>query len=133
VIHRREILVAEAGVAVLDRLAGAGVHRVEVRWPFATIGARVRVVEPGEAAALDRLVRTARLRTRVDVSRVIEVPASGRRVLLAFALPSGLAVEVAAVVRSASYGTLADACTAIVSGALRCPTTLATLVVLLPR
>lgn len=132
VVHRREVVTAEAGVAILDRLAGGGVHRVELRWPFASPGARVRALADGEEGALDRLVQAARLRVRVDAGRVVEVPAGPGRLLVAFALPAGLEVEVAAVVRSASYGTLADASAAVASGPVRCPATLATLLVLLP-
>jgi hypothetical protein len=119
-------------VAVLDRLAGVGLHRVELRWPFAAPGARVRAVDRDEAPLLDRLVRAARLRVRVDSGRAVEVPLGTVRLLLAFALPAGLDLEVATVVRAAAYGTLADAATALVSGTLRCPGTLATLIVRLP-
>jgi hypothetical protein len=132
VIHRREVLVAEAGIAVLDRLAGGGAHRVELRWPFANPGARVRALAGEEAAVLDGIARAARLRARVDAGRAVEVPLGTGRLLVVFALPPGLEVEVAVVVRSASYGAVVDASTALVSGAVRCPATLATLVVHLP-
>jgi hypothetical protein len=132
VVHRRELLVADAGVAVVDRLAGAGTHRIELRWPFASPGARVRAVARDEAALLDRVARATHLRVRVDAARAVEVPLGRSRLLLAFALPVRLEVEVAAVARAVSYGHLADAATAIVSGALRCPATLVTLIVRLP-
>jgi hypothetical protein len=132
VVHRREVLVADGGVAVLDRLAGAGLHQVELRWPFANPGARVRAVEADEVALLDRIARAARLRVRVDLLRAIEAPLATGRLLVGFALPPGLAVEVAASVRAVSYGTLADASSALVCGTLRCPATLATLLVELP-
>ncbi len=132
VVHRRELQVAEAGVAVVDRLAGAGVHRVELRWPFPHAGAVLRPLSAGEASALDRLARATRLRVAVDATRVVEVPLGVERLLVAFALPAGLDVEVAASVWSPSYGALADGSTALVSGGLRCPAALATLLVLLP-
>jgi hypothetical protein len=131
VVHRREVLVTEAGVAVVDRLAGAGLHRIELRWPFAGPGARVRAVEGDEPALLDRLVRATRLRVRVDAARAVELPREGR-VLLAFALPAGLEVEVAPAVRAASLSELAETSAAVVAGTVRCPATLATLIVRLP-
>lgn len=132
VVHRRELHVADAGVAVVDRLAGAGVHRVELRWPFAGTAARVRPLARGEESFLDRLVRAARLRASVDAARVVEVPLAAGRLLVAFALPPGLALEVVASARSPAYGALEDASTAVVSGTLRCPAALATLLVLVP-
>jgi hypothetical protein len=130
VIHRRELLVAEAGVAVVDRLAGSGLHRVELRWPFGSPGARVRPLGPGEVAALDRLVRASRVRASVDPAHAVEVPVGERRLVVAFALPPGLAAEVAAAVRSPGYGELVDAAAAVVAGQVRCPAAFATLFVL---
>ena len=132
IVHRRELHVAEAGVAVLDLLAGSGLHRVELRWPFASPGARIRALGEADAVALDRLVRAARLRASVDAARAVEVPVGGRRLLVAFALPSGLAVEVTASVRAPAYGTLADGSVALVTGTPRCPAAIATLFVVLP-
>jgi hypothetical protein len=129
VIHRRELLVCDGGVAVVDRLAGSGVHRVELRWPFASPGARVRALEAAEVAALDRLVRATRVRVSVDAAHAVEVPAGGRRLVVAFALPPGLVAEVAAAVRSPGYGQVADAAAAIVAGQVRCPAAFATLIV----
>jgi hypothetical protein len=132
VVHRREVHVTEMGVAVIDRLGGSGRHRVELRWPFAGPGAVVRAVAAGEAAALDRLVRAARVRARLDATRAVEVRAGSLRLLVAFSLPAGLELDVAPAVRAPSYGALADTSSALVSGALRCPATLATLFVLVP-
>jgi hypothetical protein len=132
VVHRRELHVGEAGIAVVDRLAGSGAHRVELRWPFARPGAALRAVAPGEAALLDRLARAARLRASVDAARAVDVPLGSGRILLAFAVPEGLAIEVAPSVWSPAYGALTDGSTALVSGPLRCPAALATLLVLLP-
>jgi len=131
VVHRRELHVADAGVAVVDRLAGSGVHRVELRWPLTRPGAALRALAPGEADLLDRLARAARLRASVDTARAVEVPLGAGRLLLAFAVPEGLAVEIAPSVWSPTYGALADGSTALVSGPVRCPAALATLLVLL--
>jgi hypothetical protein len=59
------------------------------------------------------------------------VPAGRHRLLVALALPPGLSLELAPSVRAPAYGALADGSTAVAAGAVRCPATLATLVVLL--
>jgi hypothetical protein len=130
VVHRRELLVAEAGVAVVDRLAGSGTHRVELRWPFATPGAQLRPLAPTEMAAFDALVRATRVRASVDAAHVVEVSIGGGRLLVAFAFPPGLAPEIAAAVRSPGYGQLAAASVALVAGEVRCPAAFGTLFVL---
>lgn len=132
VIHRRELLVCEAGVAVLDRLDGAGAHRVELRWPFASAGARLRDLAPAEAALLDAVARATRLRASVNASRAIEVPLGARRLLVAFAAPRDLLPDVVPSFRSPGYGQLCGATAALVAGLVRCPAALATLFVLLP-
>jgi hypothetical protein len=129
VVHRREVLLGDAGLAVVDRLAGAGTHRLELRWPFAAAGARVRPLSGGEPALLDRVVRAARLRARIDAGRAVEVPLAVGRILVAFAVPEGLEIDVAAAVRSLVYGALGDTATAVVSGLVRCPATLGTILV----
>ena len=133
IVHTREVLVAEAGVAVLDRLAGAGSHRVELRWPFASAGARGCRVTAAGAAALDRLVRAARVQVSIDRAHAVEVPLGGRRLLVAFALPSGLVPEIAAGVWSPGYGELVHGSVALVAGTLRCPATLVTLLAVIDR
>jgi hypothetical protein len=103
---------------------------VELRWPFAAPGARLRPLAPAEAGALDRLARAARVRASVDASRAVEVPLGARRLLVAFALPAGLVPEVVAAVRSPGYGQLVDCSAAIASGEVRCPAAFVTLIVL---
>src|SRR6266540_3959365 len=121
VVHRREVLVAEAGVAIVDRLAGAGTHRVELRWPFASAGARLRPVAAKEEAALERLARAVRLRAAPDRVHAVEVPLGDRRLLVAFALPPGLVPEIAPAVYAPGYGQLAHGAVALVAGGVRCP------------
>src|SRR6266540_4227158 len=121
VIHRREVLVAEAGVVTVDRLAGAGPHRVELRWPFASAGARLRPVAAKEEAALERLARAVRLRAAPDRVHAVEVPLGDRRLLVAFALPPGLVPEIAPAVYAPGYGQLAHGAVALVAGGVRCP------------
>jgi hypothetical protein len=132
IVHRRELLVSEDGIAVVDRLAGAGVHRVELRWPLASPGARLRALDAAEVAALDRLVRATRVRVAVDASHAVEVPAGPRRLVVAFALPEGVVPELAAAVRSPGYGQLCDASAVVAAGSVRCPAALVTLLVLAP-
>ncbi len=131
VIHRREVLVAEAGVVTVDRLAGAGPHRVELRWPFASAGARLRPVAAKEEAALERLARAVRLRAAPDRVHAVEVPLGDRRLLVAFALPPGLVPEIAPAVYAPGYGQLAHGAVALVAGGVRCPAVLATFLVVL--
>jgi hypothetical protein len=130
VVHRRELLVADAGVAVVDRLAGSGIHRIELRWPFASPGAQVRPLAPAELASLERLVRATRSRAALDPVHAVEVPVGARRLVVAFALPPGLTPEVAASVRSPGYGQLADGSAILAAGKVRCPATLTTLFVI---
>jgi hypothetical protein len=52
---------------------------------------------------------------------------------VAFALPSGLAPEIAAGVWSPGYGELVHGSVALVMGALRCPATLVTLLAVIDR
>ncbi len=133
VVHQREVWTADAGVAVIERLLGRGAHRVEMRWPFATPLARVRPLSADEVAAFERVARAARLRHAIDSGAGVEVPLDGGdRLLVAFALPPGLAPEIGPSLRSPGYGRLANGSTALVAGALRCPATLATLFILLP-
>lgn len=132
VIHRRELQVAGEGVSVVDRIAGSGVHRIELRWPFASPGARLHRLTAEEALALDRLVRATRVRASIDAAHAVEVPLGARRLVVAFALPPGLVPEIAAAARSPGYGQLADAAVALVAGEVRCPAVFATLFVLAP-
>jgi hypothetical protein len=131
VVHRREVHVAAAGVAILDRLAGAGAHRVELRWAFASPGALLRSVAAAEAEALDALARAARLPFAAERSRAVEVASGEHRLLVALALPPGLALTLAPSPRAPIPGALADGSAAVAAGAVRCPASLATLVVIL--
>ena len=90
--------------------------------------ARIRSATPDEAARLARLAAAAHARAQLDVRRVVEVPLGAAGALLvAFALPAGLAPEVAPSLRSPGYGELADAAVAVAAGRLRLPATLTTL------
>jgi hypothetical protein len=133
VVHRREIAVFGRGVVVVDRLAGGGVHAVELRWPFAAPGATLRPLDAAEARAVERLARPARLRWPVDAARAVEVSlGAAGRLLVAFACPPGLVPEVGPSLRSPGYGRLADGSTAFLAGALTCPAALGTILLHLP-
>lgn len=131
VVHRREVAVSEAGVVVVDRLAGRGAHRVELRWPLATAAARIRPASPAEEAALARLARGLRLPWKIDPGRCLEVPLGRAGTLVAaFACPPGLAPELLPALRSPGYGQLVNASAAVVAGTVHCPAALATVFVL---
>ena len=133
VVHRREVAVTEHGVAVLDRLAGSGEHRVELRWPFAAADARLRPASREEEDLLVRLARAVRLPCPLEPGQVVEValgPAG--RLLAAFACPPGLTLRLSPSVRSPGYGELEDACAAVASGTIPCPAALGTLFLLVP-
>ncbi len=133
VVHRREVWATEVGVAVIDRVAGRGVHRIELRWPFASARARLRAARADEMDAFGCVARAALLGRIVDPDLAVEVPLEGAgRLLLAFALPPALSPEIGPSLRSPGYGLLANASTALVAGAVACPATLATLFILLP-
>jgi hypothetical protein len=133
VVHRREIAVADWGAAVVDRIAGRGVHHVELRWPFASPAARMRPVSGPEAEVLERLARAARLRWSLDPAHAVEVPLGpAGTLLLAFACPPGLAPAVVPSSRSPGYGQIEEASSAVLAGKVPCPAALATLIVLAP-
>ncbi|HEX9050746.1 MAG TPA: alginate lyase family protein, partial [Anaeromyxobacter sp.] len=133
VVHRREVALTEQGAVVVDRLVGGGAHQVELRWPFASPLARVRALSPGEAAALARLARAARLRRPVDSATAVEVPlGAAGRLVVAFACPPGLAPAIEPSLRSPGYGRVEEASAAVVAGAVSCPAVLTTLLLHLP-
>lgn len=132
VVHRREVAVTAAGLAVTDRLIGAGTHAVELRWPLASAAARLRAPVPVELAALERLARSTGL-AAAPYPIVVDVPLGAPgRLLLAFALPPGLELALAPSRRAPGYGELVDAAAVLVSGPLACPATLVTLLLHLP-
>jgi hypothetical protein len=132
VVHRREVLASDAGVAVLDRLAGRGEHAVELRWPFAVPGARVRPLDAAEAEAFAALARDARVRRPVDAARAVEVPLARGALLVAFARPAELEPVAVPSLYSPGYAEVRDASAAVLAGRLACPVTFATLFVYVP-
>jgi hypothetical protein len=133
VIHRRDVTVASSGAVVVDRIAGSGTHAVELRWPLAPTGARVRPVAPEERPALAALARFAGVTRPLDLDRAVEVPlAGGVALLLAFACPARLDLDLAPALWSPRYGELRDGAIAVLAGPLACPAALATLLLPLP-
>jgi hypothetical protein len=132
--HRREVIVADGGAAVVDRLTGAGAHGVELRWPLASREVRLRAATRDEGDRLDALAAAARLTRPAGHGQIVEVAlAGGAHVLLAFAAPDPLAPELAPSLWSPGYGELAEGVTALVAGTLPLPATLATLFLPLTR
>jgi hypothetical protein len=127
VLHRREVMVTGEGAMVVDRLAGRGDHGVEVRWPFAVAGARLRALSEEEAARMAALARAAHLRRPADLATAIEVPLGRVALLVAFSVPPALSVAVVPSLYSPGYGELRDARTAVLSGRVPCPAVLGTL------
>jgi hypothetical protein len=133
IVHRRAITVAAQGALVIDRLAGSGTHHVELRWPFARTGLRMRPVLRREAAALAALAGAARLRWRIDGARAVEVPlGAAGRLLVAFACPPGLVPEIGPSLRSPGYGQIADGAAVVLAGSVACPAAFFTLFLHLP-
>jgi hypothetical protein len=133
VVHRRELVLTERGAVVVDRLDGRGAHQVELRWPFASPRARTRRPSRGEAAALARLARAARLPRAFDPAHAVEVPlGAAGRLLVAFACPPGRAPAIEPSLRSPGYGRVEASSTAVVAGTVSCPATLVTLLLHLP-
>lgn len=133
VTHRREVIVTDGGAAVLDRLAGAGRHAVELRWPLPTRAARGRAATREEGDRLDALAGEARLTQPAGHAQVVEVALDGGgRVLLGFAVPAPLAPELTPSLYSPGYGEVVGAATALLAGELALPATLATLFLPLP-
>jgi hypothetical protein len=127
VIHRREVIVTSNGAVVVDRLAGRGHHAVELRWPFARTGARVRPLSADEAASLGDLAREAGLRCAPDRARAVEVPAGDGVLVAAFACPAALSPSVHPSLYSPGYAELRDASAAVLAGGIALPATLVTL------
>lgn len=136
IVHRRRLWAAPEGLVAVDRLLGRGRHAVELRWPLASIRAAVRPATAAEADALARLARTAgrgRLRGPLDLCGVVEVSlGAAGRLLLALSGPTGLALELAPAVRAPGYAERVEGTVALAAGTVRCPATLATVILHLP-
>jgi hypothetical protein len=125
-VHRRDLWLTERGALVLDRLAGEGAHRIELRWPFGAAALSPRAASREERAALDALAALGPRAGRLWSERAVEIALpSGRRLLLAFAGPP-LAPALVDAPWSPGYGQLRDGRAVTLDGTLRCPVGLAT-------
>jgi hypothetical protein len=134
VVHAREVIATAAGLAVIDRLAGAGAHAVELRWPLASRDARVRAASRAEADAFARLARGLGISARPDPARVVEVPlGAAGRLAVGLDLPAPLEPELGVALRSPGYAELEPGAVIVAAGRLLLPAALVTLFVLTPE
>ncbi|HEX8909453.1 MAG TPA: alginate lyase family protein, partial [Anaeromyxobacteraceae bacterium] len=125
VIHRRELLLAEDALVVLDQLLGSGEHAIELRWPFADEEARLRPLAPEERRRLASLPEAGG--ARFDVEHAVEVgPAVAPRAALVVAAPAPFAPCLAPAGYASGYGELRPSRTAVFSGRITCPAALCT-------
>lgn len=127
IVHRRDLWVSASGALVLDRLGGAGLHAIEVRWPLAVEQAGVRPAAPGEREELARLGRLAPRIPSLDLEHAVAISLGAAGALvLALGGPSGLALEIVPAPRSPGYAELRDGLAVRFSGRLACPLEIAT-------
>jgi hypothetical protein len=129
VVHRRDLWVSAEGVLVVDRLSGAGLHRLSLRWPLAARPV-LRVITRAERTRLEHLAALGRApgRFRADVAAELSIE-GGVRLLLAFA--GELGPELVDAPRSPGYAQLADGVALQLAGRVICPVELATAFLLL--
>lgn len=131
VVHRRDLWIAERGALVLDRLTGAGAHRLDLRWPLATTRVTLRPASREERAALEALAALGPRAGPLHAAGVAELTLpSGARLLLAFAGPP-LAPELADAPWAPGYAQLRAGRAVTLSGTLSCPVALASVFLVL--
>jgi len=130
VVHRREILLDDDGLLIVDRLLGAGEHEIELRWPFPDKQARLRPLAPDEARRVAGR-RADPHAARFDLERAVEVgPAEAPRAVIVAAGPVPLTPRLEPAAYAPGYGELKPSRTAVFAGRVACPATLLT--ILLP-
>jgi hypothetical protein len=123
VVHRRDLWLADDGVLAVDRLSGAGLHRIALRWPLAA-RPQLRPITRAERGRLERLA-AGRAVGRFRLERAAELPLEGgARLLLAFA--GELCPELIEAPRSPGYAELVDGVAVELAGRVICPVELAT-------
>jgi hypothetical protein len=137
-VHRREVLLLDGALVVIDRLRGGGAHGVELRFPFPFPfpDARLRPMRPHEVERLTALGAgaAALLDVRQDVRQddvrlVVEIgPLAAPLALLAVAGPAPLEARLEGAMYSPGYAQLVPASTAAFAGRLTCPATLWTVI-----
>jgi hypothetical protein len=132
VVHRRELSVAAGGVAIVDRLLGAGRREVELRFPFPSVEARVRPLRPderGRARALVAALAPDGGLPDLDLERAVEIgPAEAPVAVLAAGAPARLAAQLAPSAWSPGYGERVEARAAAFAARLALPVALVTVV-----
>jgi hypothetical protein len=139
-VHRREVLLLDGALVVIDRLRGGGAHGVELRFPFPFPDARLRPMRPleeerltalgaGAAAPFDVRQDVRQDRRQDDVRLVVEIgPLAAPLALLAVGGPAPLEARLEGATYSPGYAQLAPANTAAFAGRLNCPATLWTVI-----
>jgi hypothetical protein len=131
VVHQRELRLTDGGLAIVDRLLGAGRRELELRFPLPSIEARVRPLRPAERERARALLAAAGLAEapELDLERGVEIgPADAPVAVLAAGAPARLAVQLAPSAWSPGYGERVEARTAAFAGRLALPATLVTVV-----
>ncbi len=125
VVHRREIVLLEAALLVRDQLDGAGVHAIELRFPFPSAEARLRRLGSSERRRLEALGAAA----RSSVVNAVEFGSpSAPLALLIVESGEELEARLEGAAYSPGYAELAPSCTAVFTGHLACPATLTTFI-----
>ncbi|HZZ83541.1 MAG TPA: alginate lyase family protein [Anaeromyxobacteraceae bacterium] len=130
VVHRRELILSEDALLVLDRLEGEGDHAVEARFPLPHRQARLRPLSQPEAARLAALAGAPEGAFAAALG--VEVgPAGAPLALLALGRLEGFALALAPSTYSPGYGEAVEAFTVVYAGRLACPARLAAAVLAL--
>jgi hypothetical protein len=117
VVHRREIVLLDSAVVVVDRLEGTGVHAIELRFPFPSREARLRRASPRER----RRIGAAGAEGWNFARAVVVGPASAPLAVLVAASPSPLEVYLEDSAYSPGYGEIEPARSAVFSARFTCP------------
>lgn len=120
VVHRRELLLGDDALLVLDTLEGAGEHHVESRFPLPHRDARLRPPTAAERARLAALPGASpgifEGATGVEIG-----PAGAPVALLVVGRQEGFVLALASSTYSPGYGEAVEAVTAVHAGRLTCP------------
>ncbi|BDG07146.1 alginate lyase family protein [Anaeromyxobacter paludicola] len=120
VVHRRELLLGEELLLLVDELEGDGWHRVEARFPLPHREARVRTPTPAERERLARLGHPAP--EALEKALAVEIgPEGAARALLVLDRQESFTLSLAPSTYSPGYGEAVEACTVVWAGQLACP------------